>query len=198
MLKLVLEEVRDWAFALIGAVPGRFGRVLRGAVARFWLGSCGTGVRFGAGLALDGRREIRIGNNVHFGRNCTLDARGGAILIGDRVMSNDGVILNASVGGRIEVGADSLIGPNVVLRSASHRFDDPGRLIRDQGHVTGDIRIGRDVWLAANVTVLPDVTIGDGAVIAAGAVVSRDIPAYAVAAGVPAKVIRKRGEIGHD
>ena len=198
MLKLVSEELRDWASALVGAVPGRFGRVLRGTVARSWLGSCGAGVRFGAGLTMDGRRAIRIGNNVHVGRNCTLDARGGAIRIGDRVMTNDGVILNASVGGSIEIGTDCLIGPNVVMRSASHRFDDPDRLIRDQGHVTGDIRIGRDVWIAANVIVLPDVTIGDGAVIAAGAVVSRNIPAYAVAAGVPARVVRRRGEISHD
>ena len=50
--------------------------------------------------------------------------------------------------------------------------------------------IGRDVWLGANVTVLPGVTIGDGAIIAAGAVVTKDVPANAVAAGVPAKVIK--------
>jgi len=56
----------------------------------------------------------------------------------------------------------------------------------------GDISIGSDVWIGSNVIILSGVTIGDGAVIGAGAVVTKDIPPYAVAAGVPAKVIKSR------
>jgi galactoside O-acetyltransferase len=100
------------------------------------------------------------------------------------------------VSGSITIGDDVLIGPNVVIRSASHRFADPLDLIRNHGHISGPIIIGSDVWLAANVVVLPNVTIGDGAVIAAGAVVTRAVAPLAIVAGVPARQIGTRGQNG--
>ena len=79
------------------------------------------------------------------------------------------------------------------MRSANHVFLDKYSLICDQGHERGDITIGNDVWIAAHVCVLPGVTIGDGAVCGAGAVVTKDVPPYSVVAGVPAKIIKMRG-----
>jgi acetyltransferase-like isoleucine patch superfamily enzyme len=86
-----------------------------------------------------------------------------------------------------------LIGQNVVIRAANHRYDDPFVPIHKQGWVGGNIAIGNDVWIAANAVILPGVTIGDGAVVAAGAVVTRNVPAFEVWGGVPASFIKRRG-----
>ena len=83
--------------------------------------------------------------------------------------------------------------PLVAIRDHDHRFDGPLAVpIREQGHVCAPVTIGDNVWLAGKSTVLKGVTIGDNAVVGANAVVTRDIPANAVAMGVPARVIRYR------
>jgi acetyltransferase-like isoleucine patch superfamily enzyme len=79
-----------------------------------------------------------------------------------------------------------------MIHSANHRFDDPELGIRDQGHEMRAVTIGDDCWIAMGAMVLPGVTIGEGSVIGAGAVVAADIPAWSVAAGNPARVIRAR------
>lgn len=94
--------------------------------------------------------------------------------------------------GEVEIGDDCLFGPGVRLIAQSHVYDDPGRLIREQGRHKAPIHIGRDVWIGCNVVVVHGVTIGDGAVVGAGAVVTRDVPPFAVVAGVPARVIKTR------
>ena len=102
--------------------------------------------------------------------------------------------------GRIWIGDNVMVGPNVSLLCTNHPLlpDERIRLRYPDGHVSmsefaGEIHIEDDVWLAANVSVLDGVTIGKGAVIGAGSVVTRDIPAGWLAAGVPAKPIRKIG-----
>ena len=94
--------------------------------------------------------------------------------------------------GEIFIGNNVLIGPYCILRAADHEFRNPNKLIKEQGHRSGRIVIEDDVWLGARVTVLKDVTIGKGSVIGAGSVVTKDIPPYSIAVGVPAKVIGKR------
>jgi acetyltransferase-like isoleucine patch superfamily enzyme len=78
----------------------------------------------------------------------------------------------------------------VSIRDHDHRFDDPNIPIVDQGYVTSPIRIGRDCWIGCNAVILKGVSIGDGAVIAAGAVVTKDVPPRCLAGGVPARIIR--------
>jgi len=120
-----------------------------------------------------------------------------AIVIGNRFGANGNARLIADKGGRITVGNDVMIGPNAVLRASNHgsqRLDAP---MWDQPHTGGTIAIGDDVWIGANVVVVPDVAIGAHAIIAAGAVVTRDVPAYAIAAGVPARVIGDRRDSTH-
>lgn len=102
--------------------------------------------------------------------------------------------------GRIWIGDNVMVGPNVSLLCTNHPLlpDERIRLRYPDGHVSmsefaSEIHIEDDVWLAANVSVLDGVTIGKGAVIGAGSVVTRDIPAGWLAAGVPAKPIRKIG-----
>ena len=111
-----------------------------------------------------------------FGKNTT---------IGDRVFINAGCKFQDQGGITIDDGA--LIGHGVVLATLNHDFTPEKR---QQLH-PAPIHIGKNVWIGANATVTPGVSIGDNAVIAAGAVVNRDIPANVIAGGVPAKVIRE-------
>ena len=85
-----------------------------------------------------------------------------------------------------------MIGPNTVINSGSHRFDEKDKLIRDQGHIKAPIIISNNVFIGGNVFILPGVTIGEGAVIGAGSIVTKDVDAFTVVAGNPAKVIRRR------
>lgn len=94
----------------------------------------------------------------------------------------------------ISIGQDSLIGAGSYIISANHRFNDVNVPIRLQGYEGAAIDIGKDVWLGCHVVVLPGVTIGDGAVVAAGAVVNKDVPAYEVWGGVPARKLSDRGQ----
>lgn len=150
---------------------------------------------FGPGLLVLGGDRIRLGSHFSCWRLCTLAAcTDGTIVIGDHVSLNANVYLNACSGGTIHIGNDVLIGPNVVLRASDHRFDDLSRPMRTQGHTAGSIVIEDDVWLGANVTVVGGVRIGRGAIVAAGAVVTDDVPPNAIVGGVPARVIRRRGE----
>lgn len=108
-------------------------------------------------------KNIHIGKHVFINMGCKFQDQGG-IFIGDGV----------------------LIGHNVVLATLNHAMQPERR----SDMLPAPIHIGKRVWIGSNATVLPGVTIGDGAVVAAGAVVTRDVPANTVVGGVPAKVIR--------
>jgi acetyltransferase-like isoleucine patch superfamily enzyme len=112
----------------------------------------------------------------------------GFIRLGRNSWIGDG----SSVGGAggLEIGDDTFTGQYVTFHPENHRFDDPHQLLRLQGVTRKGIKVGRNCWIGAKVTIMDGVTIGDHCVIAAGAVVTRDVPPDSVAAGVPAKVIR--------
>ncbi len=92
----------------------------------------------------------------------------------------------------VTLGEDILIGPELIIHSADHNFKDRNTLIVNQGSRSAPVVIGDDVYIGARVTILPGVTIGKGAVVGVGAVVTKDIPEYAIAVGLPAKVIGYR------
>ena len=79
-----------------------------------------------------------------------------------------------------------------MINSGSHLYSNPKMIIRDQGHKIAPIIIGDDVWLGAHVCILPGITIHKGAVVAANAVVTKDVPSFTIVAGVPAIEINKR------
>ena len=112
--------------------------------------------------------------------------------LGDSVGISENVWMNAA--GGITIGDGVLIGPNTVVHSANHRFEDSAIPIRQQGHDLNHTVIEDDVWIAAAVVVTPGARIGRGSVIGAGAVVVGDIPPYSVAMGVPARAKRERGQ----
>jgi acetyltransferase-like isoleucine patch superfamily enzyme len=111
---------------------------------------------------------------------------GEALSIGARSFLNHGVYLDAG-SGRILIGHDTLIGPQVMILTATHQLDG-GQV--DHSRTSRNVIIGNNVWLGARSTILPGVTVGDGCVIAAGAVVTRDCESGGIYAGVPARRIR--------
>lgn len=190
-LAAALEEL--WV-ALFGWLPTPLGMGLR---ALAWLPLFGSRalVRFGTGVTLAGCRNMRFGRGVRVGRHCILTAQDGALTLGDGVALSPGVHLGADHG-RIEVGNATAIGPGTVVRAANHRFERRDMPIMRQGHVPGVVVIGDDVWIGANCVITPDVRIGRGAVVGAGAVVTRDVEPFCVVGGVPARPIGKRGQPG--
>jgi galactoside O-acetyltransferase len=91
-----------------------------------------------------------------------------------------------------EIGADCLIGQNTVLRASDHEYKAIDVPIINQGRTGGKIVVEDDVWIGANVVVTRNVCIGAHSVVAAGAVVTKDIEPYSIVGGVPAKLIGKR------
>jgi galactoside O-acetyltransferase len=185
-MRAVVEHV-------VSTWPGAIGNRVR----RWYYGrrfeKLGAGADLGLHLLVHGPQRIRIGSAFSCWRLCTLAAcADGRIDIGNHVSLNANVYLNACSGGTIRIGSDVLIGPNVVMRASDHSFEALDRPMREQGHVARTITIEDDVWLGANVTVVGGVHIGRSAVVAAGAVVTRNVDPETVVGGVPARLIRTR------
>ena len=143
-------------------------RRLRAFCARHMLSACGHGVN--------------VERHARFGRGVTL---------GD----NSGIGLNASVGEQTRIGNDVMMGPDCLIYTVMHRFDRTDIPMREQGYTpVRPVVIGDDCWIGSRVTIMPGVTLGHGCVVGAGPVVTRDVPPYAVVAGVPARVVRYRNQ----
>ncbi len=152
------------------------GNLIVRSVARFrvffwtpFLGSVGKDVLFLGPIEMVWMKKIKLGNHLSINKGCTLDGTGG-LTIGDYVM----------------MARDSCI------YSGGHRFDDISIPMINQGYEKQPTIIEDDVWIGAKAIILPGVTVGHGSIVAAGAVVTKDVPKYSVVAGVPAKVIRTR------
>ena len=128
-------------------------------------GSVGSNPFVGDNFHCDFGQHIHVGDNFHADYNCTM--------------------LDLA---EIRIGNNCLIGPDVGIYTAGHRLEPEGRTLDVYGM---PITIGNDVWIGGNSTILPGVTIGDGAVVAAGAVVTKDVEPNTIVGGVPAKLIKK-------
>jgi acetyltransferase-like isoleucine patch superfamily enzyme len=154
----------------------------------------GPRVRLWGTPIVSNRGRLRIGNRVRFSSTvATLEigiAEGGLLEIGDQVLINYGcsigVTRHVSIGNRVNIGTHVML-----IDNAFHHLD-PAR--RDEAPPSQPIVLHDNVWLAARVIVLPGVTIGQNSVVGAGSVVTHDVPANVLAAGVPAKVIRSIGD----
>lgn len=110
--------------------------------------------------------------------------------IGDDVDLARGVLI--TTGGGVSIGERTLVGYGTSILSANHIIPEKPARIFDAGHKKAAVRIENDVWIGANCTILPGVTIGEGAVVAAGSVVTKDVAPFAVVGGVPAQFIKER------
>lgn len=181
----------------------------------FSFGSCGKNIKLGNGIEIIGPATcIHLGDNVQIsdGARLVCSDETSEILIGDGTIIQTRAILETGPSGSIRLGAFNSVNPYCVLYGhgglstgdyvriaahtviipANHIFDNPDVPIARQGLTKKGIRIGNDVWVASGCSILDGVEIGDGCVIAAGAVVNRSVLPYSVVGGVPAKVIKMR------
>ena len=139
---------------------------------------------------------VSIGDNFTLGKFAMIECAGVIRDVGNSLIIGNNVGMNhycfIGVRGDIIIGNNVLFGPRVSIFSENHNFQNPNKLINEQGITKGKTIIGDDVWIGAGASILSNVKIGDGSVIAAGSVVTKDVPPYSVVAGIPAKVIKKR------
>lgn len=137
---------------------------------------CGNNVRVPKGCEFSGIENISIGNNVALGSGLKI----------------------LTTRAKVSIGNDVMFGPNVTVITGDHRIDILGRpmiSLTDQDKLPEndqDVVLEGDNWIGSGVIILKGVTIGRGAIVAAGAVVTKSIPQYAIAAGVPARIIKMR------
>jgi acetyltransferase-like isoleucine patch superfamily enzyme len=137
-----------------------------------------------------GRPRLVLGAHCRLGRSVFFETAGaGAITVGTHVRINRGTVIVAHAG--VRIGDDCLIGEYVSIRDADHGMA-LGTPMRSQPHVAAPVTIGNDVWIARGAVILKGVTIGDGAIIAANSVVTRDVPPRTIVAGIPARALRER------
>jgi len=134
-----------------------------------------------ATLAID-----HAGKNININRKASF---GTSITIGD----NSGIGRDSLIQNGVQIGDNVMMGPQCLIYTMNHCFSRVDIPMIQQG--IGDIHpvvIGNDVWIGARVTILPGIHIGDGSIIGAGAVVTKDVPQYVIVGGNPAKIIRSR------
>ena len=136
-------------------------------IIRELFGSVGRNPFVGDNFHCDFGKNIHVGDNFHADYNCTM--------------------LDLA---EIRIGNNCLIGPDVGIYTAGHRLEPEGRTADVYG-LPITITIGNDVWIGGHSTILPGVTIGDGAVVAAGSIVTKDVPPHSLVAGNPAKIKKK-------
>lgn len=130
---------------------------------------------------MDSGKKSYFENNIYI-------ARAESVKIGKNCQINENVFIQGAT-----IGDHVMIAPGVSILSSTHNYDRIDIPMTEQGEIKGLVpEIGDDVWIGRNVIVLPGVKVGKGVIIAAGAVVSKDIEDYCVVGGVPAKIIRKR------
>lgn len=137
------------------------------------------------------RRQIRFGRSPNVSPDVVF-SNPERIIIGDRVRIGSRCHIWAGPrDGHVRIGNDVLFGPEVMVTAASYRYND-GSPVTDQPMQEGDILIGDDVWLATRAIILPGANIGNGAIVAAGAVVKGVVPEFAIVAGSPARIVGTR------
>jgi acetyltransferase-like isoleucine patch superfamily enzyme len=166
IVHIVMEEYLLW---LCRSLPGFIGLLIRWVAYRCLLGELKSFARIYSGVYFTHTYGIRIGRDFAINTGSLLDGRGG-ITIGDSVM----------------------IGPYVVIVSSQHQFIHPEIAMTSLNHIMMPVNIGNDVWIGAHSVIRGGITIGQGAVIAAGAIVTRDVGEYKIVGGVPAIEIGDR------
>jgi acetyltransferase-like isoleucine patch superfamily enzyme len=204
-------------FELVGCstwIPGALGLVLRRLLYPLLMESVGKNVVFGQGVVLRHPHKIRIGDDVTVDDLVLLDAKGTTnrgITIGSGVFLGRGTILSCKdgditlgdhvnigfhseifSGSSVTVGRHGLFAAQTYLIGGGHEFEATERAVLEQPRTSKGITLGDNVWLGAGAKVLDGVTIGGDVVVGAGAVVTEDLPDGVVAAGLPARILRRR------
>ena len=197
------------------SVPGALGLALRKVLYPLLLGACGRGVVFGQNVVLRHPGKIRIGDNVVIDDNCLLDAKGDSnagITIGSGVVhraQHDPVLqewryrcwatgrtsastARCSRQAALRSAPTPCWRPTATSWAAITTSAIPSKAVLAQGRTSAGVEIGAGVWMGAGAKVLDGVSVGDHAIIGAQAVVKEPVPEFAIAVGIPAKVIGRR------
>jgi acetyltransferase-like isoleucine patch superfamily enzyme len=147
-------------------------------------------------LEARGKITVRQNTRLFLGENIILFPNivfwgGGEIILGNEVQIGDNTMIFSSMKSGVSIGDKTLIAANCYIIDCDHQIDKNSEIIC-QGIISSPVNIGKGCWIGANVTILRGAIIHDGAVIGAGAVVKGEIPANAIAVGVPAKVVKYR------
>lgn len=201
-------------------IPGALGLWVRKVLFSKMIAQCGRGVVWGKDMVLRYPKKLRIQDQCIFDDGCVLDAKGEGnqgiiigkscmfgrqtilgcknsdIVIGDHVGLGAFCIIHAVDSSPVHIGDQVVIGPKVYLAAGgNYHFERTDIPIGQQGiDCKGGIHISRNCWIGANTVVLDGVNLGQGVIVGAGSVVSKDLPPFAVAAGNPARVVRMRAE----
>lgn len=210
--RYVLEQA---LFFFLRGLPGLLGIGLRGVFYRLILKSQGTPV-IEEHVRLCQPANVHLGRGVYLDYGTYLHACPQGIFIGDetfvmhgselhvynfRGLPHSGIWIgrNCFLGefclirgqGGVHIGDSVLLAPRVQILAVNHLFDDPSRPVIQQGIAARGIVVEDGAWIGAGAILLDGVRVGEGAVVGAGAVVTKDVPAHAVAMGVPARVVRR-------
>ncbi len=210
----------EWSVWEILATFVRMGFwLIRGTFRKTIFGKTGKLVFVGPNVKIYHAKQLYCGNNfiaergceincisengLHFGEKVTIGSyalirpsniyggsKGHGLKVGD--YSNIGPYAYIGCSGNITIGNNVMISPRVSIYSENHNFDKPNELLKDQGVKRTYCRIEDDCWIAANSVILAGVTVGKGSVVAAGSVVTKDIPPYSIVAGNPARILKSR------
>jgi acetyltransferase-like isoleucine patch superfamily enzyme len=164
------EELFGWLFR---SLPGLFGMVLRWGLYRLLFAELKSFCTIYAGVYLTHTYGLKVGRGFSPNTGALIDARGG-----------------------IEIGDHVMVGPHAVIVSSNHDFQQTDVPMAAVDHVMAPVKIGNDVWIGVHAVITGGVTIGNGVVVSAGAVVTKDVADYQIVGGVPAKVIGSRGQPG--
>lgn len=191
-LDRILSEFSSYFQFFNKFCPGVLGKRKRATHFRKKTGCACNKLSIGIGVTFTGYSNMRVGENFIIMDYSILRAQRATVKIGQNVAINTHCVIDASENGRITIGNDVIIGPHVVIRASDHRYEDRDIPIRYQGHNSGEIKIGDDVWIGGNSVILRNVNIGSHAIVAAGSVVTKDVESYTVVGGVPARMIKRR------
>jgi maltose O-acetyltransferase len=174
--RLTLANVKkeSWAVLedLLGLLPGKSSNYFRGLIYGLLFRQFrGKGIGIGKSTHIWFPWNVEIGRSTHIGRYN---------------------ILTANQPGDLVLGSHVMIAPYVTITAVSHDFADPGRPMQLQGAWSKPVVIEDDVWIGTRSVILPGVRLGRGAIVGAGAVVTKDVPPYAIVGGNPARVIKYR------
>jgi acetyltransferase-like isoleucine patch superfamily enzyme len=211
--RYIVEQI---IMTLLGGLPSLVGVGLRGIVYKLLLKADGLPI-IEHNVRLLCPANIRLGKQVYLDSHVYLHALPAGITIGEGTSLMHGTIFhtfnfrnlphagittgkNCFFGeytcirgqGGVRIGDGVYTGTQVQIAAVNHVYSDPDKYIKDQGITAEGITIEDDVWLGSNVVVVDGVTIGKGCIVGAGAVVTKSLPPYSVAVGVPAKVVKDR------
>jgi acetyltransferase-like isoleucine patch superfamily enzyme len=215
LLALIKYEIIT---SLFGSFPGMLGLVLRRIFFPQVLGEVGRNPIFGRNIVIRHGHKIRLGDRVviddnvvldakgvdnegitigedsFISRNCVLSCKGGNIRIGRNVSLGVNGLIHAEQGSDVSIGDNSSIAAFVYfVGGGNYRLDRLDIPIKEQGaYSKGGVVIGPGAWVGSHVQVLDGVKVGRDSILAAGAVVNRDVPDYAIVGGVPGRIIKSR------